>query len=74
MKLELPKEIQVSRHMYYDVAGIVQSIVDMDDTRTHDDVTLEEIVESVLNYAYEDFSTHEDFEPIVTDDEGNLLN
>ena len=72
--MTLPKEIHASRHMYYDVAGIVQSIVDMDDTRTHDDVTLEEVLDFVLDYVYEDFSTLIAFEPILEDDQGNLLN
>ena len=72
--MSLPKELQVSRHMYYDVQGIVQSIIDMDTERDWDSVTIEEVVSLALDYAYDDFSTLSDFEPIVTDDEGNLLN
>lgn len=72
--MSLPKELQVSRHMYYDVQGIVQSIIDMDTERDWDSVTIEEVVSLALDYAYDDFSTLSDFEPIVTDDEGKVLN
>jgi len=71
---KLPEEIQVSRHIYYDVQELVKTIVDMDSDKNPDDVTLEEVVELVLDYAYDDFATLTDFEPIVTDLEGNLLN
>ena len=72
--MSLPKEIHVSRHMWYNVADIVQNIVDMDMERDHDSVTLEEVVTIALDYAYDDFSTLMDFEPIVEDEEGNVLN
>ena len=72
--MSLPKELQVSRHMYYDVQGIVQSIIDMDTERDWDSVTIEEVVSLALDYAYDDFSTLSDFEPIVTDDQGKVLN
>ena len=72
--MTLPKELQVSRHMYYDVQGIVQSIIDMDTERDWDSVTIEEVVSLALDYAYDDFSTLSYFEPIVTDDEGKILN
>ena len=72
--IKLPEEIQVSRHIYYDVQGIVQSIIDMDTERDWDSVTIEEVVSLALDYAYDDFATLTDFEPIVTDLEGNILN
>ena len=69
----LPEEIQVSRHMYYNVPDIVKSLTE-NDNRNPDDITLDEILEVVLEWAYDDFATLSDFEPIVTDNEGNLLN
>lgn len=72
--MTLPKEIQVSRHMYYNVEDIAKSLVENDTDRTIDDVTLEEVIDVVLAWAYDDFSTLSDFEPIVTDDEGKILN
>ena len=71
--MNLPEEIQVSRHMYYNVPDIVKSLTE-NDNRHPDDITLDEILEVVLGWAYDDFSTLSDFEPIVTDNEGNLLN
>ena len=71
--MNLPEEIQVSRHMYYNVPDIVKSLTE-NDNRHPDDITLDEILEVVLGWAYDDFATLSDFEPIVTDDEGNLLN
>ena len=70
----LPEEICISRHMFYNPSKIVESILDMDATRTEDSITLEEVIELALEYAYDDFSTLQDFEPVVTDMEGNLLN
>jgi hypothetical protein len=46
----------------------------MDTERDWDSVTIEEVVSLALDYAYDDFATLSDFEPIVTDNEGNLLN
>ena len=71
--MSFPEEIQVSRHMYYNVPDIVKSLTE-NDNRHPDDITLDEILEVVLGWAYDDFSTLSDFEPIVTDNEGNLLN
>ena len=70
----LPEQIHASRHMYYDVEDIVQTILDMDTDKSREDVTLEEVLDFVLDYVYEDFSTLIDFEPILEDNEGNLLN
>jgi hypothetical protein len=70
----LPKELCVSRHMYYDVQNIVETILHLDMDRDPDSITLEEVTELALEYAYDDFSTLQDFEPIITDMEGNLLN
>jgi len=71
--IKLPEEIQVSRHMYYDVQDIAKSLIENDE-RTIESVTLEEVLDVVLAWAYDDFATLTDFEPIVTDLEGNILN
>jgi hypothetical protein len=60
--------------MYYDVQNLVETILHLDMDRDPDSITLEEVTELALEYAYDDFSTLQDFEPIVTDMKGNLLN
>lgn len=70
----LPKSVTASRSFTYDVQSIVQNIVDMDIDRNHDDVTLEEVLDIILDYVYDDFGTFTDFEPVLKDENGKELN
>ena len=70
----LPKTITTSRTFTYDVNSIVQAIVDMDYTRTHNDVTLEEVISQVIDWAYEDLRSPIEDDPQLFDENGNELN
>ena len=70
----LPKTISATRKFTYDVQQIVQELVDMDSELSHEDVTLQQIVEQILDWVYDDFRLPLEDEPELVDEEGNVLN
>jgi hypothetical protein len=72
--MTLPKEIKTSRTFVYDVPSIVQSLVDMDADLNHEDVTLDMVLDLVVEWAYEDMRSPIEDEPRLFDENGNELN
>jgi hypothetical protein len=72
--MSLPKTISTTRTFTYDVAGVVQMFVDMDSELSHEDVTLEQVLDVVLDWAYEDLRSPIEKDPTLVDEDGNALN
>lgn len=70
----LPKTISATRKFVYDVENIVQTMVDFDSDLKHEDVTLEQVLEQILDWVYDDFRLPLEDEPELVDEEGNVLN
>ena len=70
----LPKTISATRKFTYDVQQIVQELVDMDADLSHEDVTLEQVLDIVLDWVYDDFRSPVEYDPELVDEEGNVLN
>ena len=69
----LPKTIIATRTFTYDVQQIVQELVDMDSELSHEDVTLEQVLDIVLDWVYDDFRSPVEDDPTLVDEEGNAI-
>lgn len=70
----LPKTITTSRTFTYDVEDIARSLIEYDVDMTLKDVTLEQVLEVVLEWAYEDLRSPIENDPILKDENGKELN
>lgn len=69
----LPKELHLSRNLTYDTQNIIECIMEMDFDRDPDSITLEEIIEFVKDWAYEDFGTMKFFTVRIENEDGEYI-
>jgi hypothetical protein len=69
----LPKELHLSRTLAYDTQNIIENILDMDMDRDPDTITLEEIVDFIKDWVYEDFGTMQNFTVRMENEDGEYL-
>lgn len=71
---KLPKTISTTRTFTYDVEDIARSLIEYDVDMTLEDVTLEQVLEVVLGWAYDDLRSPIEHDPLLVDENGNELN
>lgn len=69
----LPKELHLSRTISYDTQNIIENILDMDMDRDPDSITLDEIVDFIKDWVYEDFGTMRNFAVRMENEDGEYL-
>ena len=70
----LPKTIKTSRTFTYDVEDIARSLIEYDVDMTLEDVTLEMVLDVVIDWAYDDLRSPIEDDPQLFDENGNELN
>jgi hypothetical protein len=71
--ITLPKELHLSRTISYDVQNIAENILDMDMERDPNSVTLQEIVDFIKDWVYEDFGTMQNFTVRMENEDGEYI-
>jgi hypothetical protein len=71
--ITLPKELHLSRTITYDVQNIAENILDMDMERDPNSVTLQEIVDFIKDWVYEDFGTMQNFTVRMENEDGEYI-
>ena len=70
----LPKTIRTTRTFTYDVEDIAKSLIEYDVDMTLEDVTLEMVLDVVIDWAYDDLRSPIEDDPQLFDENGNELN
>jgi hypothetical protein len=71
--ITLPKELHLSRNLAYDTQNIIENIMEMDMERDPDTITLDEIIDFVKDWAYEDFGTMKHFTVRIENEDGEYI-
>jgi|APGre2960657373_1045057.scaffolds.fasta_scaffold46201_5 hypothetical protein len=71
--ITLPKELHLSRTISYDVQNIAENILDMDMERDPNSVTLQEIIDFIKDWVYEDFGTMQNFTVRMENEDGEYI-
>ena len=71
--ITLPKELHLSRNLAYDTQNIIENIMEMDMDRDPDTITLDEIIDFVKDWAYEDFGTMKHFTVRIENEDGEYI-
>lgn len=74
IKTKLPESLNISRTFSYDVDQIVQELMDWDEDRTEESITLEEIIEYISDNIFEDFGSIRDAWFRIEDQDGKFIN
>jgi hypothetical protein len=74
IKTNLPTELHISRTFSYDVEQIIQELMDWDEDRTEESITLEEIIEYISDNIFEDFGSMRDAWFRIEDQDGKFIN
>jgi uncharacterized protein YgfB (UPF0149 family) len=69
----LPKELHLSRTVSYDVENIAGFILDMDCNRDPQSITLDEIIDYIKDWVYEDFGTMQNFFVRIENEDGEYI-
>ena len=70
----LPKTITTSRTFTYDVEDIARSLIEYDVDMTLEEVTLDMVLDVVIDWAYDDLRSPIEDTPKLFDENGNELN